>query len=89
MEIEALLLQMVASRAPKSLCPSEVARRYEENRTGATEESWRQWMEPVRTAVRLLAALGKVQVMQNNRVIDAGTLRGPIRIRLTPTHGES
>lgn len=85
-ELAALLMQMAQERAPKSLCPSEVARRYEQGREPESvrdsEESWRQWMEPVRCAARLLVAAGKLEVLQKNRVVDAGSARGPIRIRV-------
>lgn len=74
-------MAMVAARAPNSLCPSEVARAYEARRVGATEDDWRQWMEAVRCAARRLAAEGKVDVLQKDRIIDAATMRGPIRIR--------
>lgn len=77
-------MQMAQERAPKTLCPSEVARRFEQGRTGAGEEGWRQWMEPVRAVTRLLAAAGKLEVLQKNQVIDAGSMRGPIRIRIAP-----
>jgi hypothetical protein len=80
-DLAELLMQMAQERFPKTLCPSEVARRYEQGRENQSEESWRQWMEPLRSAARLLVAAGRLEVLQKNQVVDAGSARGPIRIR--------
>lgn len=44
-------------------------------------EGWRERMEEVRRAARLLVAAGQVEIMQKGRIVDPSTARGPIRIR--------
>ena len=40
-------------------------------------------MEPVRSAARRLVARGQLEILQQGRVVDPSTARGPIRLRLT------
>lgn len=82
-KLEASILDLLANRAPgASICPSEVARRE------FTGDAWREGMEPVRRAARRLAAEGRVEITQADRVVDPGSIRGPIRIRLRKGSGE-
>jgi hypothetical protein len=69
--IDALLDQ----RAPtSSICPSEAARTVD-------PEGWRDLMPQARAAAGRLAAAGTVEVTQGGAVVDAGTARGPVRVR--------
>lgn len=71
--IEACILELVAKRAPKSICPSDVAR-------ALVPEDFRPLMPQVREAAARLAKRGKVLVTQRGNEVDALTARGPIRI---------
>ncbi|MEL6713727.1 MAG: DUF3253 domain-containing protein, partial [Planctomycetota bacterium] len=57
-----------------TLCPSEAARRVD-------EEGWQDRMEDTRRAARRLVAAGRVEITQKGRVVDPSTAKGPIRIR--------
>lgn len=74
-ELEALLLELARERHPRSLCPSEVARRH-------SPEGWRELMEPTREAARRLVERGLVHITQGGRVVDPSTARGAIRVVL-------
>ena len=39
-------------------------------------------MEDVRRASRRLVAKGMLEITQNNKVVDASTAKGPIRLRV-------
>ena len=74
--LETAVLELLGRRAPgATICPSEVARQ-------GGGDVWRELMEPVRRAARRLAARKEVEVTQGGRVVDPGTVRGPIRLRL-------
>ena len=73
-ELEQRIRSLLEQRAATAtICPSEVAR--------ASAEDWRPLMEPVRRAARRLVAAGEVDILQEGRVVDPSTARGPIRIR--------
>lgn len=75
-EIEAVMLELLAERAPgATICPSEVARRF------FGEDEWRGQMEVVRCAARRLVAKGELEITQKGRVVDPSTAKGPIRLR--------
>lgn len=74
-QLEAAILELLAARAATStICPSEAARAV----GGGT---WRDLMEPARSAARRLVDAGEVQVTQGGSVVDPATAKGPIRIR--------
>ena len=74
-ELEARLLALLDARAPgASLCPSEVAR-------DVGGEAWRGRTEAVRCAARRLAARGELLFLQDERVVDAATARGPVQLQ--------
>lgn len=76
-EVETAVLDLLGQRAGSaSICPSEVARRL-----AGQGEDWRSQMEPVREAVRRLAARGEVEVLQRGQRVDPSTAKGPIRVR--------
>lgn len=78
--IEALL----AARSPTaSICPSDAARSLQ--RSQATDE-WRPLMTAVRRVAATLARAGRLRITQGEAPVapddlDAGAVRGPIRLR--------
>ena len=79
-ELEAAIRELLEQRGNgKTICPSEAAKV-----VGGTESegAWRNLMEPARMAARRLVASGDVEIIQQGRVVDPSTARGPIRIRL-------
>ncbi|MEM8665775.1 MAG: DUF3253 domain-containing protein [Pseudomonadota bacterium] len=73
--IVAEILSQVHARAPKTVCPSEIARAL-----ASEEAAWRALMPQVRTHAATLAAAGRLRVTQKGRAVDALTARGPIRL---------
>jgi len=70
-----LILRLLGQRGPnKTICPSEVL--------SDAEKQEPESMERVRASARRLAAEGKIDITQKGRVVDPGTHRGPIRLRL-------
>jgi hypothetical protein len=76
--IEGAIADAVAARAPKTLCPSEVARSL------AGDERFRELMPHVREAAAQLAERGEIAVTQKGEAVDARTVRGPIRLGAPP-----
>lgn len=67
---------LLAKRAPgKSICPSEAARL-------VSAENWREEMDAVRGAAAEMASRGELVITQRGQVVDLGSVRGPIRLRL-------
>ncbi len=78
MTVAAIILALLAERAPKTACPSEVARALD-------PEGWRDRMDEVRKAAARLAKRGKIEVTQRGEIVDLGApggVRGPVRLRL-------
>jgi hypothetical protein len=69
------ILELLARRAPASICPSEVAR-------AVAPADWRPLMPQVRAAAARLASAGRIRVTQGAHEVDAIAARGPIRLRL-------
>jgi Protein of unknown function (DUF3253) len=75
-DLEQVILGLLRQRAAgASICPSDAAR-------AARPQGWRALMDDVRAAAARLADRGQVDVTQRGRRVEAGTARGPIRIRL-------
>ena len=72
-EISAALRAMAVQRAPKSFCPSEVAR--------AIAEDWRPLMPEIR---RVASGMDTLVASQKGLEVKPDTARGPIRLRLKP-----
>lgn len=72
--LEAAILDLLLGRSGTA-CPSEAARRVD-------PDGWRRLGERTRRAARRLAAADRIEVMQRGRVVDAATMRGPVRLRL-------
>ena len=74
---EAAMRALTRRRGPdKTICPSEVARI-------VASPDWRPVMELVRSVGRRLAAEGQIVVTKGGRAVDAETVTGPIRYRIT------
>jgi hypothetical protein len=83
--IRACVLELLAARGPgRSICPSEAARMLA-MRIGS---HWQDLMRPVRTVAAAMAEAGSIEVLQHEAVVDIGDVRGPVRLRLRPLHGE-
>ena len=75
--IEATLLRLVADRGPeKSICPSEVAR--------LLAPEWQALMSAVRRVAVRLAQAGRIEILRKGKPVEAGDVRGVIRLRLAP-----
>jgi hypothetical protein len=76
--LETAILALLDQRpGGATICPSEVARQ-------VGGDTWRDLMEPVRSAARRLVARGAVSIVQGGHVVDPSTAKGPIRIRKLP-----
>jgi len=74
--LERAVLALLDARAGgATVCPSEAARAV------GNQDSWRDLMEPARSAARRLVAAGEVEITQHGQVVDPSTGTGPIRIR--------
>ncbi|MFW2588009.1 DUF3253 domain-containing protein [Sagittula sp. SSi028] len=69
-EITAALMRLAGARAPKTFCPSEVAR--------ALSDDWR----PLMPRVRVLSTSLSLVATQKGRPVDAAAAHGPIRLSL-------
>jgi hypothetical protein len=74
-DLERAILDLLEQRAPKTICPSDVARAI------GTADGWRDLMDPVRAAAQRLVEQGRVEVTQRGQVVDLRTVRGPVRLR--------
>ncbi len=63
-DLEAAILDLLERRAPKTICPSDVAREV------GTADGWRALMDPVRAAAQRLVEKGQVEVTQKGEVVD-------------------
>ena len=73
-EIARAIRVLVGARAPKTICPSEVARALESD-----EEAWRALMPAVR---EVAAGMADIVATQKGVPVDPVTARGPIRLAL-------
>lgn len=73
--LEAAIVELLEQRARSAtICPSEAARKVD-------ADGWRELMQPVRHAANRLAADGQIEIVQQGRVVDPSTAKGPIRLR--------
>ena len=72
---DAILARLAEIPRASSICPSEIARSH-------FPANWSEHMEDVRRAARRLVAKGMLEITQNNKVVDASTAKGPIRLRV-------
>lgn len=73
-EVEAEILALALERAPKSLCPSEVARKL--------DDDWRPLMPRVREIAFALQRVGRLRITQKGKPVDPNQVKGPIRLQL-------
>lgn len=79
--LERSILDLLRDRAAgATICPSEAARAVA-SETGSGAQEWRDLMEPARRAARRLVVAGEVEIVQQGRVVDPSTAKGPIRVR--------
>lgn len=72
--LTSVLFSLLEERAaPKTFCPSEVARR-------ASPENWRDHMPAMRELSGRLASFGGVAVTQGGKSIDPRSVNGPFRV---------
>ena len=76
-QIDACIRELASMRAPKSICPSDVAR-------SLAPENLRPLMQLVRARASYLAERGEVFVTQRGKVVDVSAARGPVRIVAAP-----
>jgi hypothetical protein len=74
-DLERAILDLLDERAPKTICPSDVARRV------GTPDGWRALMDPVREAAQRLVEREQVEITQRGERVDLATVKGPVRIR--------
>lgn len=74
-EIAAAIRAMLRARAPRTICPSEVARRL-----APEEAEWRALMPRIRAVA---AGLPDVVATQKGLPVDPVAARGPIRLALS------
>lgn len=73
--LETAIVELLEQRARSAtICPSEAARKVD-------PDGWRELMQPVRHAANRLAAGGQIEIVQQGRVVDPSTAKGPIRLR--------
>jgi hypothetical protein len=81
--------ELLEKRAfPKTLCPSEVARSFNESELADLGVSvWRDLMPRLRDLAFESRDAGEVEILQKGNVVDSGIedVRGPIRVRLIGT----
>jgi hypothetical protein len=70
--LEQSLLALLETKP--TICPTEAAQ--------AISKDWQSLHERSRRAARRLVSAGKVEMVQNGRVVDASTAKGPVRLRL-------
>ncbi len=68
-------MRVLEARAPKSACPSEIAR-------VLSADGWRLHMKLVTDAAARLVRRGRIDVLQKGEKVDLRGVRGPIRLRL-------
>ncbi len=80
------ILRLVGERGPgKSVCPSEVARRFAEARRkpGDPPDLWRRYLAPVRQQAKSLARQGRIVLLRRKRPVDPhAPVKGVIRLAL-------
>jgi hypothetical protein len=73
--LESAILELLSRRGPgKTICPSEAARLVD-------PDGWRDLMVPARAAAERLAAVGKIVITQQARVVEPSLAKGAIRLR--------
>jgi hypothetical protein len=86
-EIEKTILKLLQDRpAGATICPSEAAGALQ---PCEADDSCKILMEQIRRAARRLAARRQVIWLQGGRSVDPSRARGPVRLKLTCSMGDS
>jgi hypothetical protein len=73
--LEQAILELLGNRAASAtICPSEATRT-------VMADDWRDHLERTRRAARRLVAQGRIEIVQNGRIVDPSRAKGPIRLR--------
>ena len=85
------ILRLVAERGPgKSICPSEVARAFAEQRRKPTDppELWRRYLPAVRQQAKNLARQGRISILRKGKPVDPTVpVKGVVRLSLPVEDG--
>lgn len=80
------ILRLVEARGPgKSICPSEVARAFAEQRRKPSDppDLWRRYLAPVRQQAKNLARQGRISILRKGKPVDPTVpVKGVIRLSL-------
>ncbi|HQT46342.1 MAG: hypothetical protein B7X08_07065 [Acidocella sp. 20-63-7] len=76
---KAILSQLAAAGAHKSICPTEAARALAGNPPG---DKWRASLSPIRLAAQRLAKAGRIEILRKGKPVALEDARGVIRLRL-------
>lgn len=85
-----ILRHVHARGGGKSICPSEVARSFADQRRKPTDppDLWRSYMNPVRQQAKALARAGHIVILRRGRPVDPhAPIKGLIRLSLPPETG--
>jgi Protein of unknown function (DUF3253) len=77
---EQAILNLLAARGDKSICPTEAARALAGHPEG---DKWRGSLSPVRLAAFRLAKAGRIEILRKGKPVPPEEARGVIRLRLT------
>ena len=78
--LEEAILELLAERdVGMTICPSEAAKLVGGKET---RRDWEGLMGATKAAARRLVKAGRIDIVQNGRVVDGDTARGAIRLRL-------
>jgi hypothetical protein len=75
---ERAILDMLAQRGDKSICPSEAARALAGH---PGDDSWRRSLAPIRLAAFRLARAGEIEILRKGKAVSPEDARGVIRLR--------
>ena len=86
------ILRLVEQRGPgKSICPSEVARTFAEERRKPSDppDLWRKYLPAVRQQAKNLARQGRISILRKGKPVDPTVpVKGVVRLSL-PVEDES
>jgi hypothetical protein len=85
------ILRLVAERGPgKSICPSEVARAFAEERRKPSDppDLWRKYLPAVRQQAKNLARQGRISILRKGKPVDPTVpVKGVVRLSLPVDDG--
>ncbi|MBK1696909.1 DUF3253 domain-containing protein [Rhodovibrio salinarum] len=80
------ILRLIEQRGPgKSICPSEVARSFAEERRKPTDppDLWRKYLPAVRQQAKNLARQGRISILRKGKPVDPTVpVKGVVRLSL-------